>query len=165
MLMIISGVSFVFIGGRFILVNIDVFKMFGRGYIGLILILVIIMIIVVIVGYFLLKRINFGCYVYVVGGNEEVVRLCGVKVNKVIVKVYVLVGLLIVLVGIILLLCLVLGLLIVGDGVELDVIVVVVFGGINMMGGFGFIVGICIGVGIIGILGNGLNLLSVFLYN
>ncbi|MGO0916506.1 ABC transporter permease subunit, partial [Clostridioides difficile] len=36
------------------------------------------------------------------GGNEEAARLCGVKVNKVIVKVYALAGLLTALAGIIL---------------------------------------------------------------
>ncbi|MGO0807493.1 ABC transporter permease subunit, partial [Clostridioides difficile] len=41
-----------------------------------------------------IKRTNFGRHVHAVGGNEEAARLCGVKVNKVIVKVYALAGLL-----------------------------------------------------------------------
>ena len=157
MLTIISGASFVFTGGRPISVNTDAFKMLGRGYIGPIPIPVIIMIIVVIAGHFLLKRTNFGRHVHAVGGNEEAARLCGVKVNKVIVKVYALAGLLSS--------RLASGSPTVGDGAELDAIAAVVLGGTNMMGGSGSIVGTCIGVGIIGILGNGLNLLSVSSYN
>ncbi|HCQ5774094.1 TPA: ribose ABC transporter permease [Clostridioides difficile] len=163
MLTIISGASFVFTGGRPISVNTDAFKMLGRGYIGPIP--VIIMIIVVIAGHFLLKRTNFGRHVHAVGGNEEAARLCGVKVNKVIVKVYALAGLLTALAGIILSSRLASGSPTVGDGAELDAIAAVVLGGTNMMGGSGSIVGTCIGVGIIGILGNGLNLLSVSSYN
>ena len=165
MLTIISGASFVFTGGRPISVNTDAFKMLGRGYIGPIPIPVIIMIIVVIAGHFLLKRTNFGRHVHAVGGNEEAARLCGVKVNKVIVKVYALAGLLTALAGIILSSRLASGSPTVGDGAELDAIAAVVLGGTNMMGGSGSIVGTCIGVGIIGILGNGLNLLSVSSYN
>lgn len=163
MLTIISGASFVFTGGRPISVNTDAFKMLGRGYVGPIP--VIIMIIVVIAGHFLLKRTNFGRHVHAVGGNEEAARLCGVKVNKVIVKVYALAGLLTALAGIILSSRLASGSPTVGDGAELDAIAAVVLGGTNMMGGSGSIVGTCIGVGIIGILGNGLNLLSVSSYN
>lgn len=54
--------------------------------------------------------------------------------------------------------------MIVGIFYELDVIVVVVLGGISFFGGRGWIVGIFIGVFIIGVLNNGLNLLGVFFF-
>lgn len=165
MLTIISGFSFVFTGGRPISVNTDAFKMIGRGYIGPIPIPVIIMIIVVIAGHFILKRTDFGRHVHAVGGNEEAARLCGIKVTKVLVKVYALAGVLTALAGIILSSRLASGSPTVGDGAELDAIAAVVLGGTNMMGGSGSIIGTCIGVGIIGILGNGLNLLNVSSYN
>lgn len=165
MLTIISGASFVFTGGRPISVNTDAFKMIGRGYIGPIPIPVIIMVIVVISGHFILKKTDFGRHVHAVGGNEEAARLCGVKVTKVIVKVYALAGVLTALAGIILSSRLASGSPTVGDGAELDAIAAVVLGGTNMMGGSGSIIGTCIGVGIIGILGNGLNLLNVSSYN
>ncbi|MBS5786935.1 ribose ABC transporter permease [Clostridioides mangenotii] len=165
MLTIISGLSFVFTGGRPISVNTDAFKMIGRGYIGPIPIPVIIMIIVVIAGHYLLKKTAFGRHVLAVGGNPEAARLCGVKVTSVIVKVYALAGVLTALAGIILSSRLASGSPTVGDGAELDAIAAVVLGGTNMMGGSGSILGTCIGVGIIGILGNGLNLLGVSSYN
>lgn len=165
MLTIISGASFVFTGGRPISVNTDAFKMIGRGYIGPIPIPVIIMVIVVVAGHFILKKTDFGRHVHAVGGNEEAARLCGVKVTKVIVKVYALAGVLTALAGIILSSRLASGSPTVGDGAELDAIAAVVLGGTNMMGGSGSIIGTCIGVGIIGILGNGLNLLNVSSYN
>lgn len=49
-------------------------------------------------------------------------------------------------------------------GYELDVIVVVVLGGISLMGGKGCIMGMLIGVFIIGFLNNVLNLFDVFFY-
>lgn len=165
MLTIISGLSFVFTGGRPISVNTDAFKMIGRGYIGPIPIPVIIMIIVVIAGHYLLKKTAFGRHVLAVGGNPEAARLCGVKVTSVIVKVYALAGVLTALAGIILSSRLASGSPTVGNGAELDAIAAVVLGGTNMMGGSGSILGTCIGVGIIGILGNGLNLLGVSSYN
>ncbi len=165
MLTIISGLSFVFTGGRPISVNTDAFKMIGRGYIGPIPIPVIIMIIVVIAGHYLLKKTAFGRHVLAVGGNPEAARLCGVKVTSVIVKFYALAGVLTALAGIILSSRLASGSPTVGDGAELDAIAAVVLGGTNMMGGSGSILGTCIGVGIIGILGNGLNLLGVSSYN
>lgn len=165
MLTIISGLSFVFTGGRPISVNTDAFKMIGRGYVGPIPIPVIIMIIVVIFGHYLLKKTAFGRHVLAVGGNPEAARLCGIKVTSVIVKVYALAGVLTALAGIILSSRLASGSPTVGDGAELDAIAAVVLGGTNMMGGSGSILGTCIGVGILGILGNGLNLLGVSSYN
>lgn len=52
----------------------------------------------------------------------------------------------------------------VGMFYELDVIVVVVLGGISFSGGCGCIVGMLIGVLIIGMLNNGLNLFGVLFF-
>lgn len=52
----------------------------------------------------------------------------------------------------------------VGIGYELDVIAVVVLGGMSLVGGKGCIVGMLIGVLIFGFFNNGLNLLGVFFY-
>lgn len=50
----------------------------------------------------------------------------------------------------------------VGVGYELEVIVVVVIGGISLMGGIGIIGGIIIGAFIMSVLKNGFNLMGVF---
>ena len=48
-----------------------------------------------------------------------------------------------------------------GTGYELDVIAAVVIGGASLAGGYGSIAGTAVGVMIIGVLRNGLNLLNV----
>ena len=48
-----------------------------------------------------------------------------------------------------------------GTGFELDVIAAAVLGGVSLFGGVGNVIGASIGALIVGILGNGLNLLSV----
>lgn len=52
----------------------------------------------------------------------------------------------------------------VGDGYELDAIAACVLGGVSMSGGVGRISGTVIGVLVIGIISNGLNLMNVSSY-
>jgi ribose/xylose/arabinose/galactoside ABC-type transport system permease subunit len=51
-----------------------------------------------------------------------------------------------------------------GNGFELDAIAAVVIGGTSMFGGEGSVVGTLVGALIIGVINNGLNLLSVSSY-
>ena len=95
------------------------------------------------------------------GGNPEVARLAGINVNFYTIGVYVVSGLLAGLAGIVLAARL--------DSVqpssgftyELDTIAAVVIGGTSLSGGTGSVTGTVIGVLIIGVLRNGLNLLGV----
>ncbi|MEJ2795420.1 ribose ABC transporter permease [Iodobacter sp. LRB] len=142
--------------------NSDFFSMLGAGYIGnLIPVPVLATTLAFIALWFVLKKTVFGRHVYAVGGNEEASLISGVKVNRVKLWVYTLSGGLSALAGVILTSRLNSAQPNAGMGYELDAIAAVVLGGTSLSGGRGWIVGTLIGAVLIGVLNNGLNLLSV----
>jgi len=102
-----------------------------------------------------------GRMLYAVGGNPEVARLAGINVQLVTILVYVASAVLAGLAGIVLAARLDSVQPSSGFGYELDTIAAVVIGGTSLSGGAGGIGGTLIGVLIIGVLRNGLNLLNV----
>jgi ribose transport system permease protein len=92
-----------------------------------------------------------GRNLYAIGGSAEVARLSGIKVRKITLWVYALSG---GLAGIA-------AMASAGLTLELDAIAAVVIGGASLSGGVGSIGGTLVGVLIIGVLRNGLNLLGV----
>lgn len=102
-----------------------------------------------------------GRAVYAVGGNPEVARLAGINVNRVTILVYTACAALSGLAGVLLAARLDAVQPTIGIAYELDAIAAVVIGGTSLSGGVGGIGGTIIGVLIIGVLRNGLNLLSV----
>jgi ribose transport system permease protein len=137
----------------------------GRGYVfGIIPIPVVIMAFVYLVAYILLNHFPLGRYIYAIGGNEEAVRLSGIKVRKYKIIAYVVSGLTAATSGIILSSRLMSGQPMAGIGFELDAIAAVVLGGTDISGGRGSIIGTIIGALILGVLNNGLNLIGVSPY-
>lgn len=165
MLTILSGVAFVITQGSPVIVTDEAFKFLGRGYIGPIPVPIILLVIVAVAGYLLLAKTKFGRYVYAIGDNEEAARLCGINVKKVKIGVYMLGASIMSLAGILLASRLSTGSPNAGTGSELDAIAAVVLGGTNLFGGEGKITGTLMGVAIISILNNGLNLLNVSSYH
>ncbi|WP_064712663.1 ABC transporter permease [Rhizobium bangladeshense] len=102
-----------------------------------------------------------GRMLYAVGGNPEVARLAGINVPLVTISVYVVSAVLAGLAGVVLAARLDSVQPSSGLGYELDTIAAVVIGGTSLSGGAGGIGGTLIGVLIIGVLRNGLNLLNV----
>lgn len=130
-------------------------------YGGFLTMTVALMLVVFLLG-ILYQRYRYGGRaLYAIGGNPEVARLAGINVKLLTVMVYVVCSVLAGLSGI------VLGARLdsvqpsSGVGYELDAIAAVVIGGTSLSGGTGGIGGTIIGVLIIGVLRNGLNLLSV----
>ncbi len=137
------------------------FVMLGRGYIGGIPVPVIIMLVLFIILWVVLNKTPFGRKVYAIGGNERVSKIVGIKINKIKVAIYGLIGALSALAGAILTSRLNSAQPTAGTGYELDAIAAVVLGGTSLTGGKGRITGTLIGALIIGTLNNGLNLLGV----
>lgn len=102
-----------------------------------------------------------GRMLYAVGGNPEVARLAGIHVKRVTVLVYTVCATLAGLAGVLLAARLDAVQPSIGVAYELDAIAAVVIGGTSLSGGTGGIGGTLVGVLIIGVLRNGLNLLSV----
>jgi len=130
-------------------------------YGGFLTVTVGLMLVVFLAGWLFLRYSSGGRTLYAVGGNPEVARLAGINVKLATIGVYVMSALLAGLAGIVLAARL--------DSVqpssgftyELDTIAAVVIGGTSLSGGTGGIAGTLVGVLIIGVLRNGLNLLGV----
>ena len=93
----------------------------------------------------LLRRSVFGRHVVAVGSNEPTARLCGVRVERVKLWMYLLSGLLTGLAGVMQFARLTVGDPTVAVGLELDVIAAVVIGGGSLSGGEGSVVGSLVG--------------------
>ncbi len=121
----------------------------------------LIMLTVILLGWYILRYTRIGRFTYAIGGNENCAKLSGINLKKVKCFVYIVSGLC----------CGVAALLLSSrldsavptnaDGQEMDAIAAVVIGGTSMSGGEGSMIGTLIGILIIGIIANGLNLLGV----
>ncbi|MCJ1749315.1 ribose ABC transporter permease [Mammaliicoccus sciuri] len=137
------------------------FQLFGKGYFFGIPVPAVTMIIVFIILAIILQKTTFGRHTYAIGGNEVASKISGIKVNRVKILIYGISGLMSALAGAILTSRLNSAQPTAGTSYELDAIAAVVLGGTSLTGGKGRIVGTLIGVLIIGVLNNGLNLLGV----
>lgn len=112
--------------------------------------------------YFLvLKYTVFGKHIYAMGGGPRAARLAGIPVNRYIFIGYLLSALSAVLAGLIIVSQLGAASPISAQGLELQVVTAVILGGASLSGGRGSMFGTIVAVFIIGVLNNGLNLLSV----
>ena len=137
--------------------NLANYEIFGQRFLPILYWLVL-----AVIFYIVMRHTSFGRYVYAVGSNERTTRLSGINVNKVKMKVYMLMGLLVSIASITQLARLGnMDVASAGSGYELDAIAAVVVGGTAMSGGKGSILGTVLGVLIIGIMNNLLILLGV----
>src|SRR5690625_695905 len=160
---IFRGATLVYTDGKPItgLSDSFTFEMIGKGYVFGIPFPVIIMLIIFFILIFLLQNTVFGRQVYAIGGNEEASILSGIKVDRIKIWIYSLVGMLSVLAGIIMTSRLNSAQPTAGTSYELDAIAAVVIGGTSLAGGRGRIAGTLIGVLVSGVIDNGLKLLNV----
>ncbi len=161
MLTICRGLAFVITDGRSVSDLPESFGLFGRELFLKVPVPVWLMLLVFAAGWFVLKRMTFGRYVYAVGGNREAAFLAGVNIKGVTMLVYVLNGLLVGLAGLVLASRLGAGVPNAGIQYELDVIAAVVVGGTSLNGGRGSVIATLWGAVFIGVLNNGLNLAGI----
>lgn len=109
----------------------------------------------------ILRYTAFGRSVYAVGGNPDAARLSGVSVARTKILTYAFAGLMAGIAGYLLTARLNSANALMAEGEELRSIAAVVIGGTNLFGGQGGVLGTVVGALIIGVLGNGLNLLNV----
>jgi putative xylitol transport system permease protein/inositol transport system permease protein len=118
----------------------------------------------VLAGIFILHFTRFGRYVYAVGGNELAAKVSGVNTDRVLIGVYAIAGALAGVAGIVESSRVMSGAPSAGEGYELNAIAAVVIGGTSLSGGIGTMAGTIVGVLIIGVMNNGLDLLGVSSY-
>lgn len=161
MLTICRGLAFIVTGGRSVGNLPQEFGFLGRERLFGVPVPVLLMLVVFAAGWFVLRHMTFGRYVYAVGGNREASFLAGVNTKRVTLLVYVLNGLLVGLAGLVLASRLGAGVPNAGLQYELDVIAAVVVGGTSLTGGRGSVIGTLWGAIFIGVLNNGMNLRGI----
>lgn len=139
----------------------NIFHFIGRETVLGIPFPVIIMIVVFVLLFVLLHKTPFGRKVFAVGGNEKASRVVGINITQVKLWVFILSGALSALAGVIITSRLGSAQPNAGLSYELDAIAAVVLGGTSLSGGKGRMFGTFIGILIIGVLNNGLNILGV----
>jgi len=128
---------------------------------GFLTMTVAVMLVVFLVAILFQRYRKEGRELYAIGGNPEVARLAGINVKRITIMVYMMCALLSGLAGTLLAARLDSVQPSSGIAYELDAIAAVVIGGTSLSGGTGGVGGTIIGVLIIGVLRNGLNLLGV----
>ena len=164
------GSAYVFTNGTPISGLPAAFNEVGKGYLRLsetwrIPIPVLMWLAVFAACWFLLVRTRFGRYACAIGNNVDTVRLAGINVRKIYIKIYMLVGLCSGISGVAQCGRLSSGQPTAGLNWELDAIASVVIGGGNIAGGRVTIFGTLIGAFIIGVINTGLNMLGMLYYN
>ncbi len=133
----------------------------GAGSIGPIPVVVILVVVVYVIFHLLLSSTALGRHIYAIGGNTAAARLSGINVDKTLVIVYSLSGLMAGVAALVLAGRTNSGYPTAGAGYELDAIAAVIIGGASFSGGVGTVWGTLIGVLLMAVLRNGLVLLKV----
>jgi ribose transport system permease protein len=163
-MMMARSLAFVVTEGRVLSGFPDAFKVIGQGSIGGFPIAFVIVIVLYAIGYIVLRKTIFGKRVYAVGADKKVAMMSGINTDRTKIQSFVIVGLFASLGGIVLLSRLAAIQADTGKGLEFDVIAAVVIGGTSMFGGEGNILQTIIGVIIIGLIRNFLNLAHISIF-
>jgi ribose transport system permease protein len=155
------GLAYVLLQGKIIYGFEKSFRFIGAGDIIGVPMPVIISIFLLLVFQVILAHTSFGMNIYAIGSNSESSRLLGINVKRVTVAAYVLSGFLSALAGIIYTARLDTAEPVVGASFPLDAIGAVIIGGASILGGEGNLLGSAIGVFILTIIMNGMNLIGI----
>jgi len=136
----------------------------GKGSIFGIPFPIFILVIVTFIMFVLLNNTPFGRRILALGGNEQAAKISGISVEKVKIIVYTMGGLLAALAGILMTGRVASGQPKLGVGFEMDAVAAAVIGGTSLSGGIGSIFGTLCGALVIGVINNGMDLLSVSAY-
>ena len=132
----------------------------ASSFLGLPLIIWILLILF-LANHIALSMTVFGRQTYLTGGNREAALYSGIRVGRVKIIVFTLSGIMSAIAGILLSSRLYSAQTNAGLSYELDAIAAAVLGGTSLSGGVGTIPGTLIGALIIGVLNNGMNMLSI----
>jgi ribose/xylose/arabinose/galactoside ABC-type transport system permease subunit len=162
--MIARSLAFVISDGKVIADIPEGFKVVGQQELFGLPYTVFFVIAVYVVGYVMLTRTTFGKKIYAVGANRQAAMLSGISADRVKIIAFCVVGFLSALGGILLLSRMGAIQPYTARGLEFDVIAAVVIGGTSLSGGEGSILQTIIGIFIIGIIRNALNLSQINIF-
>lgn len=162
MMTALRGVAYILCGGYPIYDMPKTIINIGQGLVfGFIPVPVIIMLVIIVIGTIVLNKTYLGRYFFAVGNNDEATRLCGINVSKVKIIAYGITGLLTGIAGAITMGRVSSAQPAAGDAFEMDVLTAAVLGGVSVNGGRGSIPLAMLGVLVIGVLTNGMQLIGV----
>ncbi|ASJ63257.1 ABC transporter permease (plasmid) [Sinorhizobium meliloti WSM1022] len=131
-----------------------------ESFLGLPIIIWVVAVLFVI-NQIVLSKTSFGRRAYLTGGNREAAVYSGIKVDRLKILIFMIAGVMAAISGVLLSSRLFSAQTNAGMSYELDAIAAAVLGGTSLAGGVGTMVGTLIGALIIGVMNNGMNMLSV----
>ncbi len=133
------------------------FGMLGRGTVGAIPVQLFAIVAVAVIFIILQRKSILGKYSVAIGGNQTAARLAGIKVNVIVMVLFVLVGCVAAFSGVVRASNMMIGDATAGVGFELDVIIAILMGGTSFFGGEGSVGRTVAGAFILTILSIGMN--------
>lgn len=156
------GISYIVLGDGSYRGYPEGFAYFGQGYVFWVISFELALFAVLAVLYgVLLHKTNFGRAVYTIGNNPVAALFSGIRVQRVKFILFLLTGLMSGVAAVCLTSRLGSTRPSIGVGMELEVVTMVVLGGVNILGGSGTIVGVVLAAFVMGLLTFGLGLLNV----
>jgi ribose/xylose/arabinose/galactoside ABC-type transport system permease subunit len=162
--LIVVGVTFLVTGAAPVTNPSPAIREFGDARIGVLPAPVLVWVLFIAIGYLLLNKTKYGRMLYAVGGNETAARLSGIRVPRVKLLAYGTAGVFAAVAGMLFLART--GTVLPSDGGSfmLDSIAAVAVGGISLNGGRGRIREVVLGVLILAVAGNLMNIMGVSQY-
>lgn len=164
MQLIIRGLSQVITGGRAVMLTNNSFTAIYSGKLGPVPLPIVIFIVVTVMMHLLLHWTRFGRYIFAVGGNVNAAIASGVSRFWVLVGVYTLSGVLAGIASVLYTAKTGSAQSNIGVGYETDAIAAAVLGGTSFAGGIATVPGDVLGIFIIGLIYNGMNMIGVSSY-
>jgi ribose/xylose/arabinose/galactoside ABC-type transport system permease subunit len=140
------------------------FRMIGQGRIGFLAVSIVIFLSLALILHFVMSKTRSGRSIYLIGGNKTAAILCGIPANLYVCVMYILTGLLAAAGAIILTSRTMSATPTMGTGYEMNAIMAVVIGGTSLKGGQGSVVKTILGVILVGVMNNAMNILGVTSY-
>jgi putative xylitol transport system permease protein len=155
-----AGLAVAIGGGASIADLPTTFEDLGNGSVGPLPIVTAIALIVLAVGLLFLHGTRFGVYVYAIGANPRAATLSGIRARSLVALLFVVSGLLAGLAGLVQTAIANVGSAFFGVAAELQVLAAVFIGGVSFYGGRGSLFGVALGVALLVVIENALNLLG-----
>jgi rhamnose transport system permease protein len=156
------GISFIVLGDQAFKGYPASFAFFGQGYVWWVVSFEFVLFLLMAVVYFvILHRTSFGRRIFVIGNNPTAAQFSGVRVERVKFLLFCLTGLMSGIAAVLLTSRLGSTRPSIAQGWELEVITMVVLGGVSILGGAGSIIGVVIAAFIMGLVTFGMGLLNV----
>lgn len=161
---ILQGALMALTSGQTIIGFPEKFTWIGTTYVGGFSLLLIPLFIVFILAWFLWNKTTLGRSLFAVGGNADCAKVCGIEVDKVKIKAFLISGMCAGIAGYLLACYICAVTMTFGNGQDMYTLAAAVIGGVSLKGGIGRISGVLGGVLLITVIQVGLQTLGVSAY-